>query len=242
MESSLIPDSYKKLSGSASKVIAVITMFIDHIGAYFPRQMSRILFPVGGGSLRLYTVLRFIGRLSFPLFCFLLVEGFLHTHDRQKYGIRLLLFALVTEPFWNLVHSGTWRYESQNALFTLLFGFLALCLAERLEQGRGNRLQNAVLLISLLILAVVFKADYGCAGFGFVLMLYLLRKQPLFRAVTGSCILSSRWQAGLAFIPIAFYNGKRGFLHGRAASLCFYAIYPIQMILFYIIKKNTIGF
>ena len=62
------------------------------------------------------------------------------------------------------------------------------------------------------------------------------------RAVTGSCILSSRWQAGLAFIPIAFYNGKRGFLHGRAASLCFYAIYPIQMILFYIIKKNTIGF
>ena len=239
---SVIPQSAKRISGSALKVIAVVTMIIDHTGAYLPRIMAGIVFRCGWFSLRLYDVLRFVGRISFPLFCFLLVEGFLHTRDRKQYALRLFLFALLSEPLWNLVHSGRLLYPSQNVFFTLLFGFLGLCLLERLALAPESRRSSAALLVLLLLVSLVFRADYGSSGFGFILLLYLLRTRPLSRAVVGSCFLSSGWKAGLAFVPIAFYNGKRGFLKGRAASLCFYAIYPLQMLIFYIIRKNTVGF
>ena len=72
--------------------------------------------------------------------------------------------------------------------------------------------------------------------------MYLLRSSPLLRAVVGSCVLSSRWIAGLAFLPIAFYNGKRGFIRGKAAKYLFYVIYPAHIFALYLIKRNTIGY
>lgn len=89
----LIPKKYHCLSGSGLKIIAVITMLIDHIGAAFPRYTASVILHIGSKRLMLYTVMRFIGRISFPIFAFLLVEGFLHTRDRKRYGIRLFVFA-----------------------------------------------------------------------------------------------------------------------------------------------------
>ena len=97
-------------SGTALKTIACITMLVDHIGASCIE--AGILTPgLDSGTLsrdtlsayplyRLDMVLRFTGRLAFPIFCFLLVEGFVHTHDVKKYVRRLFLFALISEvPF-----------------------------------------------------------------------------------------------------------------------------------------------
>ena len=90
-------------SGTALKTIACITMLVDHIGASCIE--AGILTPgLDAGTLsqdalsayplyRLDMVLRFTGRLAFPIFCFLLVEGFVHTHDVKKYVRRLFLFA-----------------------------------------------------------------------------------------------------------------------------------------------------
>ena len=238
----LIPKKYHCLSGSGLKIIAVITMLIDHIGAAFPRYTASVILHIGSKRLMLYTVMRFIGRISFPIFAFLLVEGFLHTRDRKRYGIRLFVFALLSELPWNYLHAGTWQYAGQNVFFTLVFGYFGLCLLEQITEDRGERWQEIALLLGLLIATVIFQADYGCSGFGFILMLYLLRQQPLFRAVVGACFLSSRWQAGLAFLPIGMYNGKRGFIRGRTASILFYAIYPVHMLILYWIKKQTVGF
>ena len=238
----LVPKKYRCLSGSGLKILAIVTMVIDHIGAAFPRSTASVILHIGQKRLMLYTVMRFIGRLSFPIFAFLLVEGFLHTRDRERYGIRLAVFALLSELPWNLLHADAWRYETQNVFFTLLLGYLGLCLIERIQKEGGKDPKTIFFLILSFAVSSVLKADYGSSGFGFILMLYLLRAQPLFQAVVGACFLTSRWQAGLAFFPIGLYNGKRGFIHGKILSILFYAIYPVHMLILYWIKKNTIGY
>ena len=238
----LVPKKYRCLSGSGLKILAIVTMLIDHIGATFPRSTASVILHIGQKRLMLYTVMRFIGRLSFPIFAFLLVEGFLHTHDREHYGIRLAVFALISELPWNLLHADAWRYETQNVFFTLLLGYLGVCLVEKIQKEGGKDPRTVFLLILSFAVSSVLKADYGSSGYGFILMLYLLRAQPLFQAVVGACFLTSRWQAGLAFFPIGLYNGKRGFLQGKILSILFYAIYPVHMLILYWIKKNTIGY
>ena len=224
------------LSGSGLKIIAVTTMLIDHLAAYYWGQMAFFqtsLLTVGHRSVTLYMLLRLVGRLSFPIFAFLIVEGFLHTRDRMRYGRNLLLFALLSEIPWNLVHSGTWHYPTQNVIFTLLLGYLGLC---AIAYYKNDKPRMAGCLLGLLALSVVLRCDYGCSGYGFILLLYALRNDKLLQAVIGSCVLGSRWIAGLAFIPINMYNGKRGFIKGPVGKYFFYIFYPLHLLIIYYLR------
>ena len=233
--------SHKCLSGSALKLLAVVSMLIDHTASVLLSRSPLMLLDFWRIHLRLYTVMRFVGRLAFPIFCFLLVEGFLHSRNRRRYALRLLLFALLSELPWNLCFGGALRYNRQNVYFTLLLGFLGLIALERLEQNTGRREHNALALLALTLLSFFFKADYGATGFGLILCLYLLRERPLPQAVLGSCILTNGWKAGLAFIPINFYNGQRGFVHSKVLQWAFYAFYPLHLTVLYLIRKSTLG-
>ena len=133
----------KGISGSTLKMIAIVTMLIDHIGA---AVLARLLMVNGLGELDqtntdaimqwlsangalygTYTVMRMIGRVAFPIFCFLLVEGFLHTHDVKKYAMRLGLFALLSEiPFDLAFSSKILEFNYQNVFFTLFIGLLTM--------------------------------------------------------------------------------------------------------------------
>lgn len=129
------------ISGSTIKIIAVVTMLIDHTAAVVLaryliggmnaaalggtyetwRQESAIWYEV-------YEIMRAIGRLGFPLFCFLLVEGYQRTSDVKKYALRLGLFALISEvPFDLAICGRAFHPGYQNVYFTLLLGLLALC-------------------------------------------------------------------------------------------------------------------
>jgi hypothetical protein len=235
----IIPEKYKILSGSALKCIALVTMLIDHIGLHLLRGSNIVLLRTGQGALTLDYLMRRVGRLSFPIYCFLLTEGFLHTRDRKKYGLNLLIFALISEIPWNLEHTGTLRYPSQNVFFTLFVGYVGLCCLESLREQ--PRRQLAALLI-LVLAALNLRADYGVAGFGLILLLYVLREQKILQAVLGTCFLSSTWMGGLAFIPINLYNGERGFIRGRVLKYLFYAAYPLHILAIWLIKKHTVGF
>ena len=96
----------KKISGYRLKYIALFSMFLDHIGAIGKAFLSK----------NVYFLLRAVGRLSFPLFCFILAEGFFHTKNRKKYQQRLFIFALLSEIPYDLA----FHYLPASALNSVL--------------------------------------------------------------------------------------------------------------------------
>lgn len=214
----------------------MVTMLIDHLAGflwYNQPALKTVLFHLRGHSITWLSLFHMVGRMAFPLFCFLLVEGFLHTHNRKKYGLNLFLFALLSEIPFNLMLSGHLLFNRQNVLFTLLLGYLALC---ALEYFRENKLWMTLSVLGLFLVAFFARADYGYVGFGFILLLYGLRKDELVRAMAGCAALPSHVIGGMAFIPIAFYNGKRGFIQGRVGKYLFYAFYPVHMLVIWLLR------
>lgn len=125
------------LTSGALKWIALITMFIDHIGAIILEKGAISAYNQGLPSAFSYDTsvflskldffIRQIGRISFPIFCFLLVEGFYHTSNRKKYALRLFLFACISEIPFDLCFRGKiLEFSYQNVMFTLLIGFLTM--------------------------------------------------------------------------------------------------------------------
>lgn len=223
------------MSGSILKLIACLAMLIDHIAAFLPgdfMDMKETLFTIGDKAISLRMLMHYIGRTAFPLFAFLITEGFTHTHDRKRYGINLLIFALISEIPWNLAHTGELFYARQNVFFTLLLGYLGLC---AIDYFRNDYKKTIMMLTCLLGVSLVLRADYSCFGYGFIILLYLLKDRRLM-AIISCCVLPSRWIGGMAFIPVLMYNGKRGFAKGKWTKYAFYIFYPLHLIVLYLIR------
>ena len=223
------------MSGSILKLIACLAMLIDHIAAFLPgdfMDMKETLFMIGNKAISLRMLMHYIGRIAFPLFAFLITEGFTYTHNRKKYGINLLIFALISEIPWNLAHTGDLFYARQNVFFTLLLGYLGLC---ALEYYKNDYKKAIITLACLLGVSLILRADYTCFGFGFIILLYLLKDRRMM-AILGCCMLPSRWIGGLAFIPILMYNGKRGFAKAKWTKYAFYIFYPLHLLVLYLVR------
>lgn len=229
------------LNGSWLKMLALLSMTCDHAAALWLcclEGFTEPFFVLGNISVSWFSLMRSFGRLAFPLFAFLVVEGFLHTSDRRRYGSGLLLFGVLSTVPWSLArYDCLYSIASLNILFTLFLGFLALCAVRRWEEGRLTNLALAAVLITLLATARLIHTDYETEGVGFILMLYVLRHSPALQAALGIAILPVRWKAGLAFIPIALYNGRRGFIRGAAAKYLFYVYYPIHLLIIYLLRQ-----
>ena len=121
------------LTSYGIKWIAIITMVLDHVAAIIVWQIYGDVWRSGmradaAAWYDLYLLMRHVGRIAFPLFCFLLAEGFAHTRSKPKYAWRLFLFALIAEwPYdFALYGTGFELIAHQNVMFTLLVSFLAL--------------------------------------------------------------------------------------------------------------------
>ncbi len=229
------------LSGNALKIIAAVTMFIDHIGAVVIE--GGLLQNVMGLSLsdlamlptqffwwKVNLVLRLIGRVAFPVFAFLLVEGFLHTRNVKKYGIRLLLFGVLSEiPFDLSIFHTPFYWGYQNIFFTLFFALLALAAVRKYENDKT--LWKAIAAAALCCgCAAMLHSDYGAFGVAFVVLLYMTRRNPVMQTTVG--ILATAWEltAFLAFIPIRRYNGTKGKAN---LKYWFYVFYPLHLLALY---------
>lgn len=241
---------YQILSGNALKLIAVVAMFLDHIGAAIleiPATWAALganvqgpdpLFrdPALSGVLAADVVLRAIGRIAFPIFCFLLVEGFLHTRSVPRYLRRMAVFAVVTELPFDLAFSATpvnWGY--QNVFLTLLLGLLALAALRRY----GDRsLPGFLLAMGCAVVAELSHADYGAFGVVLVLIFYLYRERIAAQTVIGCAALCWEVTAPLAFVPIRMYNGSRG---RWDLKYFFYLFYPGHILFLYLVRVMLVG-
>lgn len=218
--------NFKILSGSALKMIAMVTMLVDHFALIILSQLPWATEPFFA-NLSFYYLCRRVGRLSFPIFCFLLVEGFLHTKNRKKYGVSLAVFALLSEvPFDLMIHGTHFSPSSQNIFFTLLLGFLLCLVLEKVK----DPLKLFLCLAGLLAACILVNADYGVRGFFLIGLLYVLRDKKLLSAFFAYPLLSGGFAALTAFVPIGMYNGERGFIKAKWLKYAFYVFYPLHIL------------
>lgn len=226
----------RSLSGSSLKIIAIVLMVIDHFAATILAQGVMRLPAIQADtglweSLRgVYKIMRLLGRASFPIFCFLLVEGFLHTSDVKKYAKRLFLFALISEiPFDLAVRGHFFVWNSQNVYFTLFLGLVSISLMDRMQKA-GGKYANYSAFPLLLGLAAghLFHTDYGLLGVFLIEVYYLFRFDRKMQILAGALAHAYEPTSILAAIPLWFYNGKRGI----PLKYLFYWFYPVHLLLF----------
>lgn len=207
------------MTSAILQLTAIITMAIDHIGYELYPQIDW---------------LRMIGRLSFPIFAFMLAEGFIHTSDRRKYAIRLAVFAFVSEIPYQLFARHALGVSSpwSNIFFELLLMFLALLAVER---GRYHYIE-AVLIV---LLAEFAGTMYGGYGILLAVVFFVFRDRRwtamlcLMGLTIAYCLYHNSWfqiYAIAAAVPLWFYNGERG---KRMPRYFGYAFYPAHLLLLY---------
>lgn len=223
----------KGLSGSDLKWIAIVSMFIDHAAYIFIEKN-----PYLSEEWNFFAIiLREIGRLAFPLFCFTLVQGVIHTRDRKKYFARLLLFAVISEvPFDLAFFDVPWYPAYQNVFFTLAMGLLAIY---ALDYFSEKQVLPWVIVIVLMAVAEWLHTDYGADGVLLIVLFYVFRmeeKKLVLFAGFYEIFLMGIAEAGaiFAFIPMHFYNGKRG----MGMKYFFYLFYPVHLLVFALIHMN----
>lgn len=234
--------NYRIISGSALKLIALLTMILDHTALYLFTQMPKMntaLFHIGDFGVTAYWLCRQIGRTAFPIYCFLIAEGFRHTHDRRKYGISLLVFAWLSELPWNLAHTGTLRYEKQNVFFTLFLGFCCIAVYEKYREDRKVML---LWYLALVFAVWLLNADYGMRGMIVILLLYLLREERILQGAVGCCVLNEGIATLPAFLLTGLYSGGRGFIRGRVLKYLFYIAYPLHLLILFFLRRGLFGY
>ena len=213
---------YQRLDGTVLKLIACLSMFIDHLGAVcFSGMMG----------------FRIIGRLAFPIYCFLLVEGAVHTRNMKKYILRMGIFALISEVPFDLAFYHRLVYTGhQNVFFTLGLGLLAIWFLEHpIEQlDIPDVLYKLLVIIAAGLIAEFFNTDYGFTGIAVICIFYYLRGQPQLKYPIAAILLAAmggvEFYAVLALIPILLYNGQRG-RQTKVMQYCFYIFYPAHLLL-----------
>lgn len=225
-------EQYKVISEDVLKWVALITMFIDHIGAGIIERC----YLAEPNMYTIDTVIRAVGRLAFPIYCFLLVEGYTYTHSRWKYLLNLGIFALISEIPFDYLFRGGWTLTYQNVFFTLLLGMVVMMIAGKIEEkgwGAGGVILEIVACLGIGLVAEFLRTDYNSWGVILIFLLFICRNKPRWvLCLVGSLFLltsSSEIPGIVSFILILFCNGKRMM---KINKYVFYGLYPAHLALY----------
>ena len=198
------------------KIIALTTMLIDHLGAVFPQHFG--------------FEFRVVGRLAFPIYVYLVAEGFRHTSNPLKFLLRLGAFALISEPFFDMAIRGAelpWGvdfFNNTNIFYTLFFGGLAIYalqivrskLTPLIGSFAADILSITPLIVCMWVAETTLTSDYGAYGVAFIFLMYVIKPPKLrLAAMAVLCVYQHQSLArqlvdyllfdGMLFAPTIFY-------------------------------------
>lgn len=228
------------------KIFACIIMLIDHIGAaviYYGFHFDDKANPPADKIRTLYIFMRLTGRLAFPIFCFLIVEGYKHTRNVWKYLRNLLIFGLISEVPFDLAFNVKFFYlKSQNVYFTLALGLLMVIAFDKMTQGNflkaGLKRQAAAIALAAIPVALGFllQTDYGGLGVLLIFTFYLFGKNEMLGVVTNVATLTfinpTELLSCFDFYLIKKYNGQKGI----SLKYFFYLYYPVHLLILVVIR------
>lgn len=239
------------------KIIALITMFIDHFGYVFMGNFS---------------FCNFIGRIAFPIFAFQISEGYKHTKNLKKYFLRLGMFAIISQiPFYLFAN----KYLGSNILtlnvfFTLFLGLLSIYLydyinnlSQKLKSNSSNNVSSknvlalniiskivgVIIVLLIAYVAELLNADYGFWGVLVVFMFYVFNSKELLMTIAFLVICTAKYiipyvQSGFnliylvlalcTFLPIVFITSYKG-KQGPNIKYLLYIFYPLHLLLLYLL-------
>ena len=230
------------ISAAALHILAMTFMLMDHLWAtLLPAQEW----------------LTCVGRIAFPIFAFMAVEGYFHTHNLKKYLLRMLIFAVISEVPFDLMYGGTWFYPvHQNVIWTLMMGLAGIYLMETVRKKKSTFvyiLVSAIVVILGGLLGTLSMVDYYGIGVLTVFIFYFFRGRKWWCLLgqmlalywvnvelLGGLIypirlfgmefeLCQQGLALLALLPIWLYRGRQGY-HSKPFQYFCYAFYPMHML------------
>ena len=214
------------MSSFVLKIIAIVTMFCDHIGYVIFGKIS---------------FFNYIGRIAFPIFAFQVAEGYRKTKNLKNYVFRLFVFAIISQiPYMVFINSIIKTNFKLNVFFTLLFGLLCIIVWDKCHY----KILSLLFVFFSCILSQLLHFDYGAFGIILILTFHILydKKIPLFIIYTllviAKYIISTYYYMFILFsiiplICIFLYNGKKG----RSLKYFFYFFYPVHLLILGIINN-----
>jgi hypothetical protein len=214
------------------KIIACITMVFDHIKYGLPITDCFIT--------------RYLGRISFPLYAFILTEGYIHTSDLKKYYKRLIIFALISQIPFMLFRTLVGEWKMLNIMFTLLLGLASITVYDKIDR----KYISLPICIFIIYLGKVINVDYGWFGVASVFLFYVLKNKKYLIPFMYAILIFAYYKSINMFllkkeivllyfiftllpsILILFYNGEKG----RNTNKFYYWFYPVHMLVIYLIS------
>lgn len=235
----------KFINSNLLKILAMIFMLLDHMWATI----------IPGNQW-----MTNVGRLAFPIFAFLIVEGFTHTSDLKKYIKRLFVFALISEIPFNLIYTSSWIFPfHQNVMFTLLLGLLCINEINKIKTNKELKIKikSILKIVLFLLISIIGFVDYGITGVLTIIIFYIFKdfkfawlgqlislillyivffkgQSVVLNIFNFEYFLPLQSIGILSLILIWLYNGKRG-KKDKLIQYMFYWFYPAHMLGLYLI-------
>ena len=209
------------------KILATIAMVFDHSGYIIFHGFSWM---------------NYIGRFAFPIFAFLITEGYVHTHHFKKYCVRIFLCAIISQIPYFLYTKAIGMEPNFNILFTLLLGLLTL----RIYEVTNPKWFAFLLVILNCILAQLAHFDYGWFGIASIFTFYIWKEKKVWMCIVFALLTIANYMYPFlttgfyeytivlifcvsALFPILLYNTQKG----KSIKYFFYIFYPLHLFLLY---------
>ena len=215
-----------QINGAVLKYIAFISMFIDHFNKAIITPLLNYQQPL----VFISSLFDIIGRIAFPIFAFMIVEGFYKTKSRGKYLRNLLIFAIISEIPYDMFQSKVFiNNRSQNIMWALALGLFTLIIVDKLKEKIKNKyiwIFVSVIIVAInAILATLLSFDYDYYSIIIIFILYIFYDKRFVGSLLSYLVIIKEIYAILGFAIINLYNGEKG----KQNKLFNYLFYPVHL-------------